>query len=117
MNYPGLAADRRFARTRMPKAIETSSGGCIGFKYDITCEFNRLYELFLWFNGSRYWVMVISPEVEKGPLGYHTHVLPDGTLCLEPTHSGCRTMEEAYGKSVLWANGYSVYLETRKFPW
>jgi len=96
--------------------MEVTSDGCIGFKYEIVCELNQKYVLFVYFNGSRYRVMVVSPVVERGPLGHDSHVLTDGSLCLEPTVQGCRTLKQAYAKSVLWANGYSIYSQTGKFP-
>ena len=114
--YSKLEQDRSFARTGMPRALEVESGGWIGFKYEIECELKQKYTFFAYFNGSRYRVMVVSPEVERGELGHESHVLPDGSLCLEPTVQGCRTLQAAYTKSVLWANGYSIYAQTGKFP-
>lgn len=118
MTYPNLVNDRQFSKSKMPRnTLEVKSDGCIGFKYDITCELGNTYKLFAYFNGSRYRVMVVAPEVERGPVGHHSHVLTDGSLCLEPTVQGCRTLEQAFAKSVLWANGYSIYLHTGKFPY
>ncbi len=117
MTYNNLKNDREFARGKMPRnTVEVVSDGCTGFKYDIKCELGKQYKLFAYFNGSRYRVMVVSPEVERGELGHESHVLPDGSLCLEPTVQGCRTLEQAFAKSVLWANGYSLYLESGQFP-
>jgi hypothetical protein len=118
MTYPNLVNDRHFAKDRMPRDTrEIKSDGYTGFKYDITCEFKNKYQLFVYFTGSRYRVLVIDPIVERGPLGHESHVLPDGSLCLEPTIQGCRTLEQAFAKSVLWANGYSVYKVTGLFPY
>jgi len=114
--YSALQSDRQFARTRMPRAVETTTGGYVGWVYEFTCELGTDYTLFAYFNGTRYRVMVINPVAERGPLGHASHVLPDGSLCLEPTVQGCRTLEQAYAKSVLWANGYSCYLKTGEFP-
>jgi len=118
MTYPNLANDRTFAKSKMPRnTLEVKSDGCTGFKYDITCELGNKYKLFAYFNGSRYRVMVVDPVVERGPVGHDSHVLTDGSLCLEPTVQGCRTLEQAFAKSVLWANGYSIYKHTGKFPY
>ena len=114
--YALLEQDRRFARTGMPRAIEVASGDRIGFKYEIECEFKQKYVFWAYFAGSRYRVLVLSPPVERGELGHESHVLPDGSLCLEPTVQGCRTLSAAYTKSVLWANGYSIYKQTGQFP-
>jgi hypothetical protein len=118
MTYPNLVSDRQFAKNKMPRnTLEVVSHGCTGFAYEITCELGQSYKLFAYFNGSRYRVMVIAPEVERGPLWHPSHVLPDGSLCLEPTMTGCRTLREAFAKSVLWANGYSIYARTGNFPY
>jgi hypothetical protein len=118
MTYPNLVNDRQFAKNKMPRnTLEVVSDGCTGFKYDITCELGQKYKLFAYFNGSRYRVMVVDPIVERGPVGHESHVLTDGSLCLEPTVQGCRTLEQAFAKSVLWANGYSIYKHTGKFPY
>lgn len=117
MTYNNFLSDREFAKSKMPRnTVEVVSDGCTGFKYDIVCELGNQYKLFTYFNGSRYRVMVVSPEVERGPLGHDSHVLMDGSLCLEPTVQGCKTLEQAFAKSVLWANGYSIYIATGKFP-
>jgi len=118
MSYQNLANDRQFAKSKMPRnTLEVMSDGCTGFKYDITCELGEKYQLFAYFNGSRYRVLVVAPEVERGDLGHPSHVFPDGSLCLEPTMTGCRTLEQAFAKSVLWANGYSIYQQTDQFPY
>ena len=102
MTYNNFLSDREFAKSKMPRnTVEVVSDGCTGFKYDIVCELGNQYKLFTYFNGSRYRVMVVSPEVERGPLGHDSHVLMDGSLCLEPTVQGCKTLEQAFAKSVL----------------
>jgi len=123
VTYSNLANDRQFSKTKMPRnTLEVVSDGCIGFRYDVTCELGSKYKLFAYFNGSRYRVLVIHPEVERSvgwdpALMHASHVLPDGSICLEPTMQGCRTLEEAFAKSVLWANGYSIYVHTGRFPY
>jgi len=103
---------------KMPQnTLEVMSDGCTGFMYDITCELGKKYQLFAYFNGSRYRVLVITPQVEGNAHPVLTKVLSDGSLCLEPTMMGCRTLEEAFTKSVLWATGYSVYTHTGNFPY
>jgi len=117
MSYQNLANDRQFAKSKMPQNTrEVASDGCTGFKYDITCELGKKYQLFAYFNGSRYRVLVVTPQVEGKAHVQLTKVFPDSSLCLEPTMTGCRTLEEAFAKSVLWANGYSVYELAGRFP-
>jgi hypothetical protein len=123
VTYSNLANDRQFSKTKMPRnTLEIVSDGCIGFRYGVTCELGNPYTLFAYFNGSRYRVLVVHPEVEKsegwGSGGaFETKVLPDDSICLEPTMQGCRTLEEAFAKSVLWANGYSIWAQAGRFPW
>jgi hypothetical protein len=123
VTYSNLANDRQFSKTKMPpETLEVVSNGCIGFSYDITCELGNAYKLFAYFNGSRYRVLVVEPTVERS-MGWKlwemhdSHVLPDGSICLEPTMQGCRTLEQAFAKSVLWANGYSIWVQTGEFPY
>ena len=80
--YSKLEQDRSFARTGMPKALEVESAGCIGFKYEIECELKQKYTFFAYFNGSRYRVMVVSPEVERGELGHERARLQNFASCL-----------------------------------
>jgi len=118
MSYQNLAIDRQFAKSKMPRnTLEVQSDGCTGFKYDITCELGNKYTLFVYFNGSRYRVLVLAPQVEGKAHPGLTKVWSDGSLCLEPTMMGCRTLEQAFAKSVLWANGYSIYEINGIFPY
>jgi hypothetical protein len=46
------------------------------------------------------------------------HIYSDGTLCL--TRNGCKglpDMRQSFTQSVVWANGFTVWLQTKKFPW
>jgi len=118
MAYPRLAADREFVRTSMPSNTrELSVNNIIGWSYDITCEFGKQYSLFLYFDGSRYQVKCVFPEVEGKFYNIHEHHLfGDGRLCLDPSSQGAPSIDYAFTKSVLWANGWSVFEMTGKFP-
>jgi len=117
VTYAKLNDDRAFAKSNMPKARELTIGGVTGFTYEFTCEFGTKYVMFAWFNGSRYKVKLVSPELEKTHLiGHPTHLFSDGTLCLEKSMQGCPSLSAAYSRSVVWANGHSVFRQTGKFP-
>lgn len=117
MTYSRLGQDRDFARSGMPNSREVNVDGTVGFMYEFDCELGTHYVLFAWFTGSRYKVKLVAPEYEQSvPLGHDTHLFGDATLCLEPTMTGCTSLSDAYGKSVLWANGHSIFLQTGKFP-
>lgn len=117
MSYAKLEADRAFARTKMPNAREVSVDETLGFVYEFDCELRTHYVLFAWFAGQKYRVKLVAPEYEKNsPTGHATHLFDDGMLCLDPTSSGCASLADAYGRSVLWANGHSIFLKTGLFP-
>ncbi|GEJ56045.1 hypothetical protein AMYX_07860 [Anaeromyxobacter diazotrophicus] len=45
------------------------------------------------------------------------HLFPGGRICLGAEQSGgAPTLESAYARSVVWANGYSVYQREGAFP-
>lgn len=117
MTYANLNNDRAFARSNMPRSSEVSVGGVVGFTYEFKCEFGTTYVMFAWFNGSRYKVKLVSPELEKThQVGHNSHLFSDGTLCLEASMQGCESLSNAYSRSVVWANGHSVFRQTGKFP-
>ncbi|HOI11762.1 MAG TPA: hypothetical protein PK313_14885, partial [Myxococcota bacterium] len=62
-------------------------------------------------------VKVVFPEVEGKYNPHHGHLFHDGLICWgEPMRVGLPRMDHAYAKSVLWANGFSVFLRTAHFP-
>jgi hypothetical protein len=74
-----------------------------------------------------YAVQCISPALEgrwTPDLGHELHIYADGNICLSSrTHSHMPTMDEAYGRSCLWALGVSLMEQGRavgyrnlKFP-
>ena len=87
-----------------------------GWLYDFTDESEQWYQMFLYHDGSLYQVQVVEPELEHGHYGVHeAHLFSDGRLCLSET-GGLDDLQQAYAKSVLWANGFSVFQETGQFP-
>jgi hypothetical protein len=91
--------------------------GASGWLYPIATEQGDPYHLFLWFDGAYYQVKVVSPEVDGGENPETTHLLPGGRLCLGADHEGgMPTLEGAYARSVLWANGFSAWRRTGRFP-
>jgi hypothetical protein len=60
---------------------------------------------------------VVSPEVEGRFDPHACHLFADGRICLGHTaDGGMPTLEAAYARSVVWCNGFSVYLKTARFP-
>jgi hypothetical protein len=115
-----LGKDRKTVAKKLPsntKEIKTSEG-VTGWFYRFQCQLGKAYELFLWFDGAFYQVKLVSPELESKWISPHTgHLYSSGKLCLgDKFQNGMPTLEAAYAKSVLWATGMSVALETGIFP-
>lgn len=117
-----LDRDRQVAREKLPTGtVEMDFDGVPCFLYQVTCEMGNRYVMCLYFEGRHYQVKVVEPNLE-GHFGVHgSHLYSDGKLCLsEVTNAGVDSMEQAFARSVLWANGFSVMLasgEKHEFPW
>lgn len=91
--------------------------GTAGWLYPVVTESGDRYQLFLWFDGAAYQVKVASPEVDRGADPEACHLLPGARLCLGAEHDGgMPTVESAFARSVLWANGFSAWRRTGRFP-
>ncbi len=88
--------------------------GVSGWHYSFSCEFSTHYEMFAYFDGSYYQVLVLSPEVEERFQSAHTgHIYKNGNICFGAEYdSGRPSLKEAYAKSVLWATGFSAMLHS-----
>jgi len=92
--------------------------GISGWVYNFTCEFGDSYTMFAYYDGNYYQVLVLEPKVERKWNSAHTgHIFSDGRICFgEEYDSGLPSLQDAYSKSVLWANGLSVAVRTGHFP-
>lgn len=111
-----LARDQALVTRKFPRNTEVMSvDGALGFLYTLTCEIGDQYDLFLFHDGSLYQVLVVFPEV-AGRYGTHdAHLYSDGRICFGAM-GGLPNLEHAYAKSALWANGFSVFTRTGRFP-
>jgi hypothetical protein len=91
-------------------------GDILGWLYTIVNDLGRSFALWTYFHHEygHYRVLVIAPSPPPGVDVHEVHVFGDGTLCLTP-EVGCRTLEQAYAKSVLWTIGYDVWQQTGRF--
>jgi len=113
-----LERDRGIVRAKLPwGTTEVSVDGMTGFVYEITDEFSQPYTMVAYFDGTEYQVKVVAPEIETQHGVMAAHVFSDGRLCLRPPAGGMPSLAEAYAKSVLWANGFTIFRQTGKFPW
>ena len=93
--------------------FETSPGQG-GWVYSFHDEFGEFYKMFAYHNGSSYDVKVLVPNVEGVYKCQHIcHLFYDARICFGET---LYTLEAAYAKSVLWANGFTVFQHQKFFP-
>ena len=94
-----------------------------GLFFSFTDEFNNLFEFWLSYENGYYYSQVVfpvlTPESVSGSVHQH-HIFfnSQNKLCLGYSFKefGVPHLEDAYTKSVLWANGFSVYQLTGTFP-
>jgi hypothetical protein len=91
--------------------------GTRGWLYPVQSEQGDEFRLFLWFDGAVYQVKVVSPEIDRGDDPEACHLCPGARLCLGADHEGgMPTLDGAYARSVVWANGFSAWRRTGRFP-
>jgi hypothetical protein len=62
-------------------------------------------------------VQVVEPALEGRADLHACHLFRDARICLgERAGGGMPTLAEAFSKSVVWCNGFSVYQRTARFP-
>ena len=110
--------DRIVVETKLPKNTNfVKVGRTGGWHYAIRTELGDAFQLFAYWEGDSYQVKVVKPAVEGLGDPHKCHLFADGSICFGKEHrAGMPTLEAAYAKSVLWANGYSVFHRTGKFP-
>lgn len=91
--------------------------GVRGWLYPVATELGDAFRLFLYFDGAGYQVKVVEPAVEGRFDPHVCHVRPDGRLCLsDEAGGGMPSLEAAYARSIVWANGFSVFVRDDHFP-
>jgi hypothetical protein len=119
-----LDRDRQTALTKMPtntqelRSADYGPDG-VGWVYSITNTFGITFQFFVNFTGMAYEVWLVSPEIEakfKNP--HDGHIFASGKICLQQANGGgMLTLETAFAKSAVWAEGIAVVLNGGKFPW
>ncbi len=113
-----LLRDQAVVEVNLPAATRRLDvDGVRGWLYPITSQSGDAYLLFVYFDGAAYQVKVVEPALEDRPDPHACHLFPGARICLG-THpsGGLPTLAEAYSRSVMWCNGYSVYQRTGMFP-
>ena len=110
--------DRAVVEAKLPSTTRyVNVSGARGWVYPITTSLGDEFRLFLWFDGAGYQVKVVAPVLERRFDPHACHLLPDGRVCLSDEEGrGMPTLEDAYARSVVWANGFSVFLRDAQFP-
>jgi hypothetical protein len=110
-----LTRDRQTVSQKLPSNTrEFYHNGVTGWLYQITSQLGDDYTLFAYNDGSQYQVLVLFPKVAGHYNVHDTHLYSDGRI---DCGSVMTTLEPAYVKSVLWANGFSSFLRTGQFPY
>lgn len=109
-------SEQRIVNEKLPRNTRyLEVDGVGGWYYKFNDEFGNLYEMFAYHDGSSYQVKVVYPEVEGQYTPHNGHLFSDGRICF--SGSGIvSTLEQAYAKSVLWANGFTVFQQGNPFP-
>ena len=111
--------DREVVAMRLPdNARHAVVDGTAGWFYDFTNDLGDSYCMFVFFDedSATYMVQVVFPEV-AGKYGIHDgHLFNDGCICFGDSAPGMSSLDEAYGKSVLWSDGFSAFRRTGLFP-
>jgi hypothetical protein len=111
------AVDRKFPRgTKL--VIAEGTGGWL---YDVTCELGTVYTFWTYYDDvdGYYKTRVLEPHIEdywRDPHRGHIY-LSTNRLCLDTRYNGgAVTLESAFARTVLWATGFSMALQTGNFP-
>lgn len=110
--------DKATAEAKMPATTRyVNARGVRGWLYSVTSRHGDPYRLFLWFDGAAYQVRLLEPDVDSRLDPHACHLLRDGRLCLTAVPgAGADSLETAYARSVVWCNGFSVFLREERFP-
>jgi hypothetical protein len=98
-----------------------TAGGVPGWLYDVTCELGTTYTFWTYFDAADgyYKTKVLEPHIEEFWRDPHRgHIfLSSNRLCLDTRYDGgAPTLEKAFSRTVLWANGFSLAQATGTFP-
>ncbi len=109
--------DRFMVEGSLPAGTRrVSVAGTTGWLYPVVNEQGDAFRMFLWFDGAAYQVKVVEPTLAYAD-PHCCHLFPDARLCLGGDEGGgMPTLDGAFARSVLWANGYGAFARTGRFP-
>ncbi|BAY84681.1 hypothetical protein NIES267_41770 [Calothrix parasitica NIES-267] len=110
-----LHRDRQIAAEYLPaNTQEMQFNGVTGWLYQIQCQLENQYLMVAYYDGELYQVMVVFPDVAGKYDQHDGHLYDDGRICFG-SEGGLPTLQDAFAKSVLWATGFSIFLQTGQF--
>jgi hypothetical protein len=117
--------ETRTARTKLPPGTRrVDSDGHRGWMYDLFTRdgLGRWYTVWTMYHpsGGQYFTYLVEPPVEafigRPDFSEHAfHLYSDGRLCLSMS-SGSRSLDEAFGRALIWATGIDFVLAGQPFP-
>lgn len=111
-----VETDRQTVAQYLPSTTrEVDVDGITGWTYRFQNEFGEWFAMWAFFDGTLYQAVLVEPQAESRSGMHDKHLFSDGYLCLSP-RGGCKTLRDTYARSVMWANGYTTYKQTGKFP-
>jgi len=109
--------ERRLTEEKLPAGTRLLCvDGIYGWLYTIVDGLGERYTMFAYHDGSGYSVKVVEPTVEGRFSPHSGHLFYDGRICFGPPGLTLSSLDQAFAKSVLWANGFTVFLRTGTFP-
>jgi hypothetical protein len=129
--FAGYFEDERLIVTqKFPRgATLLEVEGVRGWLYEITCELGTDYKFWTYLDeiDGFYKTWVLEPYIEEYWRDIHRgHIWVDtnnpdddrnNRLCLDTRYNGgAPTLDQAFSRTVLWANGFSLALKTGTFP-
>lgn len=114
-----MERDQKIVKAKFPRNTQRFEvNGIIGWYYSFQDEFKKKYDMFTYFDGTAYQVKVVFPVVEGKYKSIHDcHLYRDGRICFGTQYAGgLPSLENAFAKSVLWANGFTIFEQTGQYP-
>jgi len=112
------ATERQLVRNKLPVQTQwVEAGGIGGWAFPVHTELGDRFDILIYDAGSKWKAILISPTIEGRFNAHNSHLYSDGHICLSDSPgNGQPTLEEAFSKSVLWANGMSIHMKGHPFP-
>jgi hypothetical protein len=111
------AAEATVACEKLPEnARYVDENGMRGWLYEFTNDLGDDYVFFVYRNASGlYFASMVLPEVDITPNVHVAHLFDNGAICLSQ-EVGLPSLEQCFGRTVIFSIGWSTYVRTGSFP-